>query len=313
MQLSPDTLAGRVWTFRQEGAEPFARALVLHPDGSVGNFSASNEASWWLEDGLVCFGNARGAVTTKFSCVHLRDDGTLLLRGRFRLEPRREVWFELDEHTTPLGDILGCFESLGDNCEFGFVQRYFGVEPLGLLRFNWIEMNRLLLGLETGFHHLERPDNLSVKTDQAGEYIVHDRTYGFAYHTERYAGQTTEEELLRGETTRLTFLKRKLLEDLQDGEKIFVRKGHDSRDLDQVIPLYERMRDLGPATLLWVVATDEESRAGSVEQIDDGLLRGHVRRFAKYTFAREIAADSWGRLCKAAYARTFAVELGAAA
>ena len=32
---------------------------------------------------------------------------------------------------------LHAFRSLGDNCEFGFVQRYGGVEPSGLLRFSY--------------------------------------------------------------------------------------------------------------------------------------------------------------------------------
>ena len=33
-----------------------------------------------------------------------------------------------------LPTLLNSFESLGDNCEFGFVQRKFGTEPAGLLR-----------------------------------------------------------------------------------------------------------------------------------------------------------------------------------
>jgi len=32
-------------------------------------------------------------------------------------------------------DLVQRFESLGDNCEFGMVQRYAGAEPLSLFRF----------------------------------------------------------------------------------------------------------------------------------------------------------------------------------
>lgn len=54
-------------------------------------------------------------------------------------------------------EILGQFESLGDNCEFGLVQRIGGIEPLGLLRFAGFHipveyrLNRLLDALERGF------------------------------------------------------------------------------------------------------------------------------------------------------------------
>ena len=32
-------------------------------------------------------------------------------------------------------DLVFAFESIGDNCELGMLQRHVGIEPLGLLRF----------------------------------------------------------------------------------------------------------------------------------------------------------------------------------
>lgn len=32
-------------------------------------------------------------------------------------------------------ELVARFESLGDNCEFGLVQRHFGAEPVGVFRF----------------------------------------------------------------------------------------------------------------------------------------------------------------------------------
>ncbi|MBE7247769.1 MAG: hypothetical protein INR63_22720, partial [Actinomycetospora chiangmaiensis] len=43
-----------------------------------------------------------------------------------------------------LAERLHAFRSLGDNCEFGFVQRYGGVEPSGLLRFSYTPMEDLI-------------------------------------------------------------------------------------------------------------------------------------------------------------------------
>jgi capsular polysaccharide biosynthesis protein len=37
--------------------------------------------------------------------------------------------------TKPVDELMLRFESLGGNCEFGLVQRYVGIEPLGLLRY----------------------------------------------------------------------------------------------------------------------------------------------------------------------------------
>src|SRR5690242_4928537 len=39
-----------------------------------------------------------------------------------------------------LGQLLRKFESLGDNCEFGLVQRKAGIEPVYLLRFAGFEI-----------------------------------------------------------------------------------------------------------------------------------------------------------------------------
>lgn len=303
--FAPDRLAGRSWTFGRDGETPFADNLILHPGGDIGNFVAENEARWLIEDGMLCFVNRRGSVTTKFTSMQVRDDGSLRLCGRFRLDLQHETWFFLDEHTLPLSDVISRFENLGDDCEFGLVQRYFGLEPLGLFRFNWISMDKLLPGLDSGFAGLDDIGNIHARPDIAGEFIIHDDRYGFAYHSGRYVGQISPEELLRGEVTRLRFLRSKFFDDLHAAEKILIRKGSDSRDLGQVLPLYQRLRRFGPNTLLWVVATDMCDLVGRVERLDQGLLRGYVRRFAPYTFAGEFAADDWGRLCKAAWQEVF--------
>ena len=39
----------------------------------------------------------------------------------------------------PLNELLLQFEPIGDNCEFGLMQQYFGAEPLSLLRFAGFE------------------------------------------------------------------------------------------------------------------------------------------------------------------------------
>jgi hypothetical protein len=92
----------------------------------------------------------------------------------------------------PLAKLLMGFESLGDNCEFGLVQRIGGVEPLGLLRFAGIHLpvevrlQRLIDGLIKGFEGVGSADSISVSLEGAPgrrEYIVSESRYKLRYHT----------------------------------------------------------------------------------------------------------------------------------
>ena len=47
--------------------------------------------------------------------------------------------------------LVNHFESLGRGCEFGFLQRRAGAEPMGLLRFASMPLEGLIRGLQTQF------------------------------------------------------------------------------------------------------------------------------------------------------------------
>ena len=51
-------------------------------------------------------------------------------------------------------ELVVHFESLGDNCELGLVQRRAGVEPLGLLRFAGVPLRNLVRGLNARFANI---------------------------------------------------------------------------------------------------------------------------------------------------------------
>ena len=59
---------------------------------------------------------------------------------------------------TALPDLFLQFESMGHNCEFGLVQRHFGAEPLGLLRWNAISVEDVILGIEQQFEGVGNPE-----------------------------------------------------------------------------------------------------------------------------------------------------------
>src|ERR1700754_4026385 len=96
----------------------------------------------------------------------------------------------IDPATTPeLSDreLVLKFESLGDNCELGLVQRRVGAEPLGLLRFSGTPLRHLLRAMEARFEGLADPNSIRIRPEN-GEFMVKLAKYDFLYHAEMKVG-----------------------------------------------------------------------------------------------------------------------------
>jgi hypothetical protein len=190
--------------------------------------------------------------------------------------------------------MLG-FESLGDNCEFGLVQRRCGAEPLSLLRFANIQLPALLYALDDRFARIGTPER--IRCDLGGgdrrEFVVRDDSYGITYHTFQYEGEVDQAELLGKQPTRQRFLARKLLEDLAAGEKIFVLRRNPPLALWQVLPVYAAIRGLGPNRLLWIDLASDGSVPGTVTEILPGLYRGALDRLAPDANAHDLSLEVW--------------------
>ena len=202
----------------------------------------------------------------------------------------------------PLHDLMLNFESLGQNCEFGLVQRQCQAEPLGLLRFSSTPLPRLLDALEARFEGMGSAEATTVALASNGrEYMVNDSRFGFVYHAWVNAGEMTPEDLTRREARRIPFLVRKLLEDLEAGEKIFVFKGMGAVAEEEVFPLAMAIRRYGPNTLLLVNLAGGPHRAGTVEARAPGFLVGYLDRFAPGDNAHDLMLGQWVKLCREAW------------
>jgi hypothetical protein len=199
----------------------------------------------------------------------------------------------------PAAQFMLRFESLGDNCEFGLVQRRCGAEPLGLLRFSNLSLPQLIRGLDSGFAGLGDPANMAFELDngQRREFVVSDRSFGLVFHTFIHEGEAVESELIAQQTTRLLFLRRKFLEDLANGEKIFVIKRNEPLAEQEMFVLHGALRRHTPNTLLYVVPATPEHPPGTVERIAPGLLRGYIDRFAPRGNAHDLSLEVWLALC----------------
>ncbi len=195
------------------------------------------------------------------------------------------------------------FESLGENCEFGLVQRRCGAEPLGLLRFSSSPLPKLLAALDARFEGMGAPEKLEVQLSTNGEeYMVLDRRFGFLYHAWVKAGELTPEQIHAREARRVPFLARKLIEDLEAGEKIFVFHGMAPLTAAEAQALWKAIRRYGSGRLLWVERATIGHGPGTVDQLEDGLYKGYVDRFAPGENAHDLSLACWMELCEAAMA-----------
>lgn len=202
----------------------------------------------------------------------------------------------------PLQDLMLKFESLGQNCEFGLVQRQCKAEPLGLLRFSSTPLPKLLAALEAGFTGMGLPQTLQVEVSSNGrEFMISDTRFGFLYHAFVNTGAMSVEDLHAREVRRVPFLIRKLLEDLDAGEKIFVFKGMGAMEEEEVFPLAMAIRRYGPNTLLFINLADATHKPGTVEVRAPGFLVGYVDRFAPTENAADFQLAQWVRICREAY------------
>jgi hypothetical protein len=213
--------------------------------------------------------------------------------------------------TPPLAALLADFQSLGDNCEFGLLQRFCGSEPLGLLRFASTPLEGLLAALADGFAQAGRAEDLEIRSDPHGQCRVHIPTYGISYHTFQPAAPPEAAWLNPGSAARLRtehakrlrYLKRSLLADLRSGRRLLLRKGA-AGEAEAIATLLAALRRNGPSTLLWVTGGAAAGPAGTVAWAGDGLLTGSVGRFARLddtTGDLDIDVRGWTALCTAAW------------
>lgn len=179
----------------------------------------------------------------------------------------------VDDRTMMMG-----FDSLGDDCEFGFVQRAHKAEPISLLRFGGMALHRLHEALECEFEGIDDPANLSIRVQEPGEYMISNDHYRYLYHTFVQSWEMSREDLIKQEVMRLKFGRRKLIEDLEDGDKIFVVKTSSGPGLrrDDVAAVADLIANYGRATLLWVRPADDDAGTGTVRWISPNFIEARI-------------------------------------
>jgi hypothetical protein len=194
----------------------------------------------------------------------------------------------------PLSDALMRFESLGQTCDFGFLQRRCDAEPLGLLRFGGVPVHGLVEGLIDGFARLGQPGTLrpSIIEDRKREYLLLDTLYGVSWHTTLDPAHIEPDRVIAREAKRLPFLKRLFFQTLAAGEKIFILRPPRAMEFAEADAVATALRLHSDCKLLWAV--QEQGNPGSVDMLRRYFLRGHLDVDGKRGSA---TAQAWLNVC----------------
>jgi hypothetical protein len=190
--------------------------------------------------------------------------------------------------------LMECFESLGDGCEFGNVQRFCGIEPLGLLRFASLPYPALIRLLDSGFSNLPTsPAGFRLLPHrQDREWWIAIDECGMYYHTGHRIGAAGERNLRQNEAIKIQFLKRKILEELAEPQVIFVRRDPE-RSLEDIRHAYRRLTAFGPQDLLWISRAPAPEMEGDIELLEPGLVRGFIGDTGRNAAPPPAALATW--------------------
>lgn len=199
-------------------------------------------------------------------------------------------------------DLTMRFESLGDSCELGLVQRAVGAEPLGLFRFAGAPVRHVIRAMRAGFANMAEPNAVHVQPEN-GEYMIKLTKYDFIYHAHVNVGDAEPEPLHRQHVRTVGFLVDKLIGDLEQPDKIFVFRQNEAVSANDLLDLRAAIANFGPGVLLWVQVARDGHPAGSVDVIDDRLMIGYVSRLAPRNDAHHFDMSSWLTMLRQAYAK----------
>lgn len=198
--------------------------------------------------------------------------------------------------------LMRMTESIGDNCEYGFWQRHHGYEPSSLFRWALTPPDSLI-------EFLEKPRPLFQK-DQLEPYspgMVHDRAFGFKFHSKLVERDGTQlrliadkhvfDEVYADEKSKIDFLRTKFFAQGRARPALYVikeNKGLSEKQIERVQTALLRLN--ANHMLLWAVV-DPAKEAG-VEQLDNCLYQGFLPYFAPYVKADAYAENGWTTLMR---------------
>jgi hypothetical protein len=208
--------------------------------------------------------------------------------------------------TTTAAIRSGRFESLGDNCEFGFALLRLGGTRSSLFNWTYMSAQSLLALLSADFQDFYCLENLMPAH---GNMAVETR-YEIGWHTEMFSEQVaggfrfiqTDAERVttfQSELSKRLYLRDVFLAHLRRGGMIYVIKsnlGIPAAILDGIELELDRLAQGAAFTLLELRVATHAAQPGVVGREAARRLLGWVSRFAAYDTADDLAEDDYRRI-----------------
>ena len=189
-------------------------------------------------------------------------------------------------------DVMLRLCSLGNNCELGQAQRVYKAEPIDLFRWAATPHEVLMKLLRARFEGIGDPAQLVV-SGKPGNLVVRHLGYGFNWHA--FVGPDVPPEKVHArEVTRLPYLARKLMEEMQEASRTFAIKPSswtpigvaETRSLLRVMETFG-----GNPTLMLVI---DGADYPTLEEVEPRLFVGRVKRFANQAYVPQTTcAEDW--------------------
>jgi tetratricopeptide (TPR) repeat protein len=156
------------------------------------------------------------------------------------------------EYIRSLSVLFKRFESLGDTCEFGMVQRIFQADQVSLLRWAATSPENLVKALDTRFDGVGDPEHTVISIN-GDEYTTEDRRYSMHSHTFTSPAAEPIEFFVPEQCRRIQWLRGRLLDNLASASRIFVYKHEEGLTVNNINSLYAALCRYCPETALLCV------------------------------------------------------------
>ncbi|CAE6837990.1 hypothetical protein [Paraburkholderia nemoris] len=205
--------------------------------------------------------------------------------------------------------FLKRFESLGDNCEFGFVLQHHGIHDGGMLRWTMIrDFRDLQSAIDRKFEGIYDIDDLSPCSPD----MVRDERFGIEFHTKMPIVRTADGfDFATPKSERLSvhyferekyfYLTEKFFNAAKRGSKIYVLKSINPIAQSVVEGVLRSLRRHGDVSILWVCEQDAANQTGTLEKLNNNLYRGFITRFSPSLDMNDIDMPVWAAVCEAAW------------
>lgn len=208
-----------------------------------------------------------------------------------------------------MNDYMRNFESLGSNCEFGFVSHWAGVTEGSLFKWCLVDdFSHLISALDAKFDGLYQGQNLTPRT----ETMVRDRRFGLNFHTKLKIGledgllmfSDPKEEWARvfeAEQHKMNYLVDKFLDGLRTQQKIYVMRANTEIPVGVAETVLRTLRRIGHCSLIVMRQADSANPPGTVRSLSPGLYEGFVAYISTDPALQDIQCEGWFETCRNAW------------